>query len=135
MTVRHIEDLVNLINTRGGSAYFGEPVSILEHSLQAAHSAEVAGAGPAAISAALLHDIGHMLHGLDEQMFPTPITTFRRCAPPGAQREPFRYAPSAHQAASARTTEVSTWRSGMFQYFLSSRSLSSLETIRKPCLS
>ena len=58
-----IEDLIDLLNTRGGSAYFGEPVSILEHSLQAAHSAEVAGASPAAISAALLHDIGHMLHG------------------------------------------------------------------------
>ena len=64
----HIEDLIDLLNTRGGSAYFGEPVSILEHSLQAAHSAEVAGAGPAAISAALLHDIGHMLHGHDEEI-------------------------------------------------------------------
>jgi predicted HD phosphohydrolase len=66
MTATKIEDLVDLLNTRGGSAYFGEPVSILEHSLQAAHSAEVACAGPAAISAALLHDVGHMLHGLDE---------------------------------------------------------------------
>jgi phosphonate degradation associated HDIG domain protein len=68
MTTPEIEDLVNLLNARGGSAYFGEPVSILEHSLQAAHSAELAGAGPAAISAALLHDIGHMLHGLDEEI-------------------------------------------------------------------
>jgi [1-hydroxy-2-(trimethylamino)ethyl]phosphonate dioxygenase len=68
MTVRHIEVLIELLNTRGGIAYFGEPVSILEHSLQAAHSAEVAGAGPAAISAALLHDVGHMLHGLDEEI-------------------------------------------------------------------
>ena len=63
-----IEDLIDLLNTRGGSAYFGEPVSILEHSLQAAHSAELARAGPAAISAALLHDIGHMLHGHDEEI-------------------------------------------------------------------
>jgi [1-hydroxy-2-(trimethylamino)ethyl]phosphonate dioxygenase len=68
MTTLQSEDLVHLLSARGGSAYFGEPVSILEHSLQAAHSAEVAGAGPAAISAALLHDIGHMLHGLDEQI-------------------------------------------------------------------
>jgi [1-hydroxy-2-(trimethylamino)ethyl]phosphonate dioxygenase len=68
MTAKKIEDLIDLLNTRGGSAYFGEPVSILEHSLQAAHSAEVAGAGPAAISAALLHDVGHMLHGLDEEI-------------------------------------------------------------------
>jgi phosphonate degradation associated HDIG domain protein len=66
MTTPKLESLVDLLNARGGTAYFGEPVSILEHSLQAAHSAEVAGAGPAQVSAALLHDIGHMLHGLDE---------------------------------------------------------------------
>src|SRR5271165_147644 len=63
-----LEHLIQLLNARGGSAYFGEPVSILEHSLQAAHSAELAEAGPTAISAALLHDIGHMLHGLDEDI-------------------------------------------------------------------
>ncbi len=66
MMVDSIEDLVDLLNAQGGSAYFGEPVSVLEHSLQAAHYAEVAGAAPALISAALLHDVGHMLHGLDE---------------------------------------------------------------------
>jgi [1-hydroxy-2-(trimethylamino)ethyl]phosphonate dioxygenase len=66
MTTSDVEELIQLLNARGGSAYFGEPVSILEHSLQAAHAAEMAGAGAAAISAALLHDIGHMLHGLDE---------------------------------------------------------------------
>jgi [1-hydroxy-2-(trimethylamino)ethyl]phosphonate dioxygenase len=68
MTAKRIEDLTHLLNTKGGSAYFGEPVSVLEHSLQAAHSAELAGAGPASVSAALLHDIGHMLHGLDEEI-------------------------------------------------------------------
>jgi phosphonate degradation associated HDIG domain protein len=68
MTTSDVEDLIDLLNARGGSAYFGEPVSILEHSLQAAHSAELAGAGSALISAALLHDIGHMLHGLDEEI-------------------------------------------------------------------
>lgn len=68
MTTSAIEDLIDLLNARGGSAYFGEPVSTLEHSLQAAHCAELAGAGPADISAALLHDIGHMLHGLGEDI-------------------------------------------------------------------
>lgn len=68
MTTNSIEDLVDLLNAQGGNAYFGEPVSVLEHSLQAAHYAEVAGAGPAAIAAALLHDVGHMLHGLDEDI-------------------------------------------------------------------
>ena len=50
MTTAKIESLIDLLNAKGGSAYFGEPVSILEHSLQAAHSAELAGAGSAAIS-------------------------------------------------------------------------------------
>jgi phosphonate degradation associated HDIG domain protein len=68
MTTAKIDSLIDLLNAKGGSAYFGEPVSILEHSLQAAHSAELAGAGPASISAALLHDVGHMLHGLDEEI-------------------------------------------------------------------
>ena len=68
MTTAKVESLIDLLNAKGGSAYFGEPVSILEHSLQAAHSAELAAAGPAAISAALLHDVGHMLHGLDEEI-------------------------------------------------------------------
>jgi [1-hydroxy-2-(trimethylamino)ethyl]phosphonate dioxygenase len=66
MKPSNVESLIDLLNTQGGVAYFGEPVSVLEHSLQAAHSAELAGAGATAISAALLHDIGHMLHGLDE---------------------------------------------------------------------
>ena len=68
MTASGVEDLVRLLNEKGGSAYFGEPVSVLEHSLQAAHSAELTGATPATISAALLHDLGHMLHGLDEDI-------------------------------------------------------------------
>ncbi len=68
MTTTDLDDLIDLLNTKGGKAYFGEPVSILEHSLQAAHSAQLAGAGPAAIAAALLHDLGHMLHGLDEDI-------------------------------------------------------------------
>ena len=66
MTPAAAEYLVDLLNARGPAAYFGEPVSILEHSLQAAYFAEQAKADAALICAALLHDIGHMLHGLDE---------------------------------------------------------------------
>ena len=39
MTASNVEGLVCLLNEKGGSAYFGEPVSVLDHSLQAAHSA------------------------------------------------------------------------------------------------
>jgi phosphonate degradation associated HDIG domain protein len=38
----------------------------MEHALQAAWAAEKAGAASATIAAALLHDIGHLLHELDE---------------------------------------------------------------------
>jgi len=68
MSTTPLEDLIAMLNSHGKSAYFGESVSILEHSLQAAHSAELAGAGPALVTAALLHDLGHMLHGLGEDI-------------------------------------------------------------------
>jgi len=50
-----------LFRQRGRMAY-GEAVDQLEHALQAALLAEQHGEGPALITAALLHDIGHMLH-------------------------------------------------------------------------
>jgi len=43
-------------------------VSMTEHGLQAAFLAEQENAGPALIAAALLHDIGHLLHGLPEDL-------------------------------------------------------------------
>ena len=60
------ERIVRLFHERGDAAYLGEAVSQTEHALQAAWAAERAGAGPALIAAALLHDIGHLLHDLPE---------------------------------------------------------------------
>lgn len=45
----------------GHDAYFGEPVTQLEHALQTAQLAEQAGADRETIIAAFLHDIGHLL--------------------------------------------------------------------------
>jgi len=45
----------------GDRMYDGEPVTQLEHALQSAAAAEAAGAAPALIVAALLHDIGHLV--------------------------------------------------------------------------
>ena len=45
-------------------AYLGEGVTQLEHALQSAYEAEKARASDALITAALLHDIGHMVHEL-----------------------------------------------------------------------
>jgi len=55
------EEILDLFQRRGSSAYFGESVSMLEHALQAAHFAQTAAAPPALVVAALLHDIGHLV--------------------------------------------------------------------------
>ncbi len=55
-----------LFEARGSAWYGGEAVSQLEHALQAATFAERESAPPALIVAALLHDVGHLLHDLPE---------------------------------------------------------------------
>lgn len=63
-----IDEVLDLFEQRGGEAYFGEDISILEHSLQTAWLAEQAGAEPHLMVAALLHDIGHLLHRMPEDI-------------------------------------------------------------------
>lgn len=53
--------LTQLFAQSGQDAYFGEPVTQLEHALQCAQLAEQAGADRETIVAAFLHDIGHLL--------------------------------------------------------------------------
>ncbi len=60
MTLR-FNDLHPLLNGAGQKLYGGEAISQLEHALQAAHFAQLAGGDAAAITAALLHDIGHII--------------------------------------------------------------------------
>jgi phosphonate degradation associated HDIG domain protein len=61
-----IDFVLRLFKERGDSAYLGEPVSQTEHALQTAWAAEQAGAGGALVAAALLHDVGHLLHDLPQ---------------------------------------------------------------------
>jgi len=62
------DEVLELFAGRGGGAYFGESVSMLEHMLQAAHFAEQEGAPPHLILAALLHDVGHFLEHVPEDI-------------------------------------------------------------------
>ena len=55
------EKLLTLYSHAGAHAYFGEAVTTLEHSLQAAHFAQLANASNALVLAALLHDVGHLI--------------------------------------------------------------------------
>ena len=55
-------DIAQLFAERGGEQYAGEPVTQLEHALQSAARGEAEGASDALVTAALLHDLGHLLH-------------------------------------------------------------------------
>ncbi|PQO28670.1 phosphonate degradation HD-domain oxygenase [Blastopirellula marina] len=61
-----VADILRLFRERGDSAYGFEAVSQLEHALQAGTLAIEANASSELISAALLHDIGHLLHELPD---------------------------------------------------------------------
>lgn len=60
-TTRLIE---RLFTAKGNSQYGGEAVTQAEHALQSATLARDAAADEATIVAALLHDVGHLLHTL-----------------------------------------------------------------------
>lgn len=60
------EQIIKLFQDRGDAAYGGEEVSQTEHAFQAATAAEASGADCELVAAALLHDIGHLLHDLPE---------------------------------------------------------------------
>jgi len=61
-----VQTIADLFEKRGDSLYGGEAVTQQEHALQAALLAEQAGADDQLVAAALLHDIGHLLHDLPE---------------------------------------------------------------------
>lgn len=63
-----MNEVQSLFAARGSAWYGGEAVSQLEHALQAAMFAERDSAPPALIVAALLHDVGHLLHDLPENV-------------------------------------------------------------------
>jgi hypothetical protein len=63
-----VDEIFALFESRGDEAYFGEPVSQTEHALQAAHQAEQEGSPDSLVVAALLHDVGHLVHSLGEDV-------------------------------------------------------------------
>ncbi|HEX5128366.1 MAG TPA: HD domain-containing protein [Usitatibacter sp.] len=106
LTLRAIE---GLFGQHGDIEYAGEGVSQLEHALQAAQLAEEAGASPELVTAAFLHDLGHLLNrqgetpsarGIDDQhqYFATP---FLRGLFPAAVIEPIRLHVDAKRALCA----------------------------------
>ena len=68
-------DEIRAAFTRRGGDTYGEGVSQLEHALQCAACAERDGAPPALIAATLLHDIGHLIHELPQNVADQGIDT------------------------------------------------------------
>lgn len=66
MSIR--DEVMRLFRLQGESAYHGEAVSQAEHALQAAQLAEEQGAADSLVVAALLHDVGHLVQGLAEDI-------------------------------------------------------------------
>jgi [1-hydroxy-2-(trimethylamino)ethyl]phosphonate dioxygenase len=62
------DEILEIYARRGASAYFGEGVSTAEHCLQAAYFAQTAAAPPPLIVAALLHDVGHLVVDLPDDI-------------------------------------------------------------------
>lgn len=58
--------IIDLFHAHGSSQYGHEAVTQLQHGLQAAELARRDGAGPELVAAALLHDVGHLLHDLPD---------------------------------------------------------------------
>lgn len=69
------DEVVELFAARGSTAYFGEAVTQSEHALQTAQLARSDGAPPALVVAALLHDVGHLLHTAGEDVAERGIDT------------------------------------------------------------
>jgi len=55
------DELLSIYTAHGAGAYYGEAVTMTEHSLQAAYFAQAHGAPEALVLASLLHDIGHLV--------------------------------------------------------------------------
>lgn len=55
-----VDEVFSLYEAYGQSDYIGEPVSQLEHMVQAAQAAEAEGYGDEIVLAAFFHDIGHL---------------------------------------------------------------------------
>jgi phosphonate degradation associated HDIG domain protein len=61
-----VAEIARRLDINGQHRYGLTDINQIQHGLQAAWLAEQAGDPPALIAAALLHDIGHMLHDLGE---------------------------------------------------------------------
>jgi phosphonate degradation associated HDIG domain protein len=128
-----LDDIEKLYRDHGHIAYSGEGVTQLEHALQSAHRAELAGADDALVTAALLHDLGHLLNlqgdtptqrGIDDQHQYFAIPFIRPLFPPAvveairlhvdAKRALCALEPEYYEALSEDSKRSLTLQGGVF---------------------
>ncbi len=63
-----LDNILNIFQQKGSQQYGQEAVTQLEHALQSATLAEAADSTPELITACLLHDFGHLIHDLGEDV-------------------------------------------------------------------
>ena len=127
-----VEEIEALFARHGGETY-GEGVTQLEHALQAARRAEEAGAGDELVTAAFLHDLGHLLNlqgatptarGIDDQhqyfaipflrpVFPAAVVEAIRLHV-DAKRALCALEPDYYEALSADSKRSLTLQGGVF---------------------
>lgn len=73
--VASLDALMQHLRAGGAEAYFGEPVTVLAHSLQSAWFVRRKGGADMLVAAALLHDVGHLLHDEGEDAADRGIDT------------------------------------------------------------
>ncbi|SDB73550.1 HD domain-containing protein [Belnapia rosea] len=66
MTDPRLAQIADLLELKADGQYGLHDINQRQHALQSAWLAERAGCPPALIAAALMHDIGHLVHGLGE---------------------------------------------------------------------
>jgi [1-hydroxy-2-(trimethylamino)ethyl]phosphonate dioxygenase len=88
-------EIFALFERRGSDAYFGESVSLTEHSLQTAYAAQRQHAPVPLVIAALLHDVGHLVDSVPDDI--ADWTVDARHEEVGARWLALRFGPEVHQ--------------------------------------
>jgi [1-hydroxy-2-(trimethylamino)ethyl]phosphonate dioxygenase len=89
------DEIFTLFERRGSEAYFGESVSMTEHALQAAHAAQLANAPAELVVAALLHDVGHLVEEVPDDIEDWKVDARHEVV--GARWLARRFGPEVHQ--------------------------------------
>ena len=128
-----LPDIEKLFRDHGHIAYSGEGVTQLEHALQSAQRAEQDGGDAELVTAALLHDLGHLLNvqgetpterGIDDQHQYFAIPFIRALFPPAvveairlhvdAKRALCALEPEYYEALSEDSKRSLTLQGGIF---------------------